>query len=414
MTPRSLLIAFYTLVVLHHSSAQVTTEVSSFDSSSGSSKQRQATMSENAVVERTVRVDSVVPNVGTYTGGTHVHINGDNFAIDTYGGSNSVYFGYSKYDYLAPFGASPWVKCDVIEGACTVDCGGVRKIVCDTRPFEMNDFNTTEFRALKNAEESFFQKYRPPLPGSWAAMRYPEVMLDDRYYKYDIGTKGSICNCDENTAGCLTDGFKYACPRPIWAKTRSDCISGTNLGMHLKDYRTIYFGPGRPPQGGNLESESNSALCRADVLNAAASEDGELLGSEFHPVTVDDINPAPIEKDVVVCKLGDFEAGSYNVSAFMGTTYRSGEGSEIGGLTALFPHYETDLLSMSAKGVPYSAQYFPHISSVEPKVGSKSGGTILTISGGGFSMNPEKNSVQVGGQEVSVQFHQHTHTHTQF
>lgn len=133
--------------------------------------------------------------------------------------------------------------------------------MCDTRPFEMNDFNTTEFRALKNvsvaepfpgpplqhnltrtlharfaslaatlppqAEESFFQKYRPPLPGSWAAMRYPEVMLDDRYYKYDIGTKGSICNCDENTAGCLTDGFKYACPRPIWAKTRSDCVSVT-------------------------------------------------------------------------------------------------------------------------------------------------------------------------------------------
>ena len=152
--------------------------------------------------------------------------------------------------------------------------------------------------------------------------------------------------------------------------------------MHLKDYRTIYFGPGRPPQGGNLESESNSALCRADVLNAAASEFGELIGSEFHPVTVDDINPAPIELNRVVCKLGDFEAGSYNVSAFMGTKYRSGEGNEIGGLTALFPHYETDLLSKSAQGVPYSAQYFPHISSVEPRSGSKSGGTILTISGG--------------------------------
>ena len=27
------------------------------------------------------------------------------------------------------------VTCDVIEGACTVDCGGPRKIVCDTGPF---------------------------------------------------------------------------------------------------------------------------------------------------------------------------------------------------------------------------------------------------------------------------------------
>ena len=28
--------------------------------------------------------------------------------------------------------AKGWVACDVIEGACTVDCGGPRKIVCDT------------------------------------------------------------------------------------------------------------------------------------------------------------------------------------------------------------------------------------------------------------------------------------------
>lgn len=52
-------------------------------------------------------------------------------------------------------------------------------------------------------------------------------------------------------------------------------ISGANLGTSLKDYRSIYFGPGRPPQGGNLESNANSALCRVDELNAAANLDGE-------------------------------------------------------------------------------------------------------------------------------------------
>ena len=57
-----------------------------------------------------------------------------------------------KYQRVVGFGSSPFfpgfsalewtnlqadvsVPCDVIEGACTVDCGGARKIVCDTGDF---------------------------------------------------------------------------------------------------------------------------------------------------------------------------------------------------------------------------------------------------------------------------------------
>jgi len=73
-----------------------------------------------------------------------LHINGDGFAVDTYGGSNKVFIGLKDYDYLQGwketyldpyFGSNRvflpdgvWSKCDVIEGACTVDCGGVRKV----------------------------------------------------------------------------------------------------------------------------------------------------------------------------------------------------------------------------------------------------------------------------------------------
>jgi hypothetical protein len=69
----------------------------------------------------------------------------------------------------------------------------------------------------------------------------------------------------------------------------------------------------------------------------------------------------------------------------MGTKWR--EDPLIGGLAVISPHTPEDLLSKDSNGIPYSAQYYPHIESIEPLSGSKAGGTVLTISGGGFSMN---------------------------
>ena len=81
------------------------------------------------------------PNYGTATGGTHVHIRGDGFATDTYGGGNTLFmFDPSIFELIKDkpgheIMSMVVVPCDVIEGACTVDCGGPRKIVCDTRPY---------------------------------------------------------------------------------------------------------------------------------------------------------------------------------------------------------------------------------------------------------------------------------------
>ena len=74
-----------------------------------------------------MRIDEVIPNEGTYTGGTHLHVIGEGFSVDTYGGSNEVLIGDPSYDYfinpaLAPNWQGAYAPCDVIEGACTVDC----------------------------------------------------------------------------------------------------------------------------------------------------------------------------------------------------------------------------------------------------------------------------------------------------
>ena len=78
----------------------------------------------NVVTAETRRaVYSVSPSESTALGGARVHIIGEGFATDIFDGSNAVAIGSD---------AKGWVACDVIEGACTVDCGGPRKIVCDT------------------------------------------------------------------------------------------------------------------------------------------------------------------------------------------------------------------------------------------------------------------------------------------
>jgi len=115
--------------------SQVTTTATSFNSIVGEGTTVSAVMSENAVVSRSVRVDSVDPTEGTYMGGTHLHVIGEGFSVDTYGGSNDVQIGLPDFDYLIDLVHYPefkgaWSQCDVIEGACTVDCEYARVCLC--------------------------------------------------------------------------------------------------------------------------------------------------------------------------------------------------------------------------------------------------------------------------------------------
>ena len=85
-----------------------------------------------ALAEKTREVTSVSPQYGSSNGGTRLHVGGAGFATEFYSGSNTVYVGTA---------ADGWVECDVIEGACTVDCGGDKKVVCDTQPWLADDYS---------------------------------------------------------------------------------------------------------------------------------------------------------------------------------------------------------------------------------------------------------------------------------
>ena len=56
-------------------------------------------------------------------GGTRISIGGEGFATDFWNGGNTVHIG--------------GVPCDVVEGACTVDCGGSTRIVRDHIPHSL-------------------------------------------------------------------------------------------------------------------------------------------------------------------------------------------------------------------------------------------------------------------------------------
>ena len=70
-----------------------------------------------------------------------------------------------------------------------------------------------------------------------------------------------------------------------------------------------------PPIGGNIDTGTTTihAVCRPQALNRAADPDLP-PGERRQPVMAEDFEPLPITPDFFRCQLGDFEAGSYNVS----------------------------------------------------------------------------------------------------
>ena len=130
-------------------------------------------------------------------------------------------------------------------------------------------------------------------------------------------------------------------------------LHGDNFGGAIDDYTNIYVGAGRPPQGGNIDTgDTNThAVCRPDALNLAIDDvTGEIDGDSL-PVMAEDAivgHGSPILADVVYCALGDFQAGSYNLSAFLGTAVRT----TYGGLS----YNDAKNLSRDANGVVHAIQ----------------------------------------------------------
>ena len=239
----------------------------------------------NVVTAETKRaVYSVAPSESTALGGARVHIIGEGFATDIFDGSNAVAIGSD---------AKGWVACDVIEGACTVDCGGPRKIVCDTGAW------------VSDASDS------------WLDVR---VTIDESVQTYEAVCSG--CFAYKATSESRSPVLESITPRHQGAGGVL-LVRGANFGEAVEDYYNIYVGVGRPPQGGNIDTgDTNThAVCRPDDLNLAVDlVTGELDGASL-PVMAEDAvvgHGAPILADAVYCALGDFAAGSYNLSAFLG------------------------------------------------------------------------------------------------
>ena len=103
-------------------------------------------------------------------------------------------------------------------------------------------------------------------------------------------------------------------------------------------------------------------------------------------------------------------SGAYNLSLIIQDTENVGWGN---GLARMFPNhgafgfyqaYYQNVYHFDASltGVPYSNYLLPSVSQISPAAGSVAGGTIITITGSGFSKNISRNIVYVGGELCTV------------
>jgi len=330
---------------------------------------------DNIVKVRQVKITGVQPNQVSGNGGTRLHITGSGFETDIFGGRNEVFLSVENPTTRVV----ERTKCDTIEGACTVDCGSSRKIVCDVHEWvkgpnwghqvvSVEVVTTDSIRgdktvALLNNSVTF-------RPVSWAGV----PKLSSVFPTY--GQAGSIVT-----------------------------ITGASFGRTIKDYRGIYVTKGRPPQGGNIDTmdKVESGICRTEDLNYAANPATGKVDVASIPVLQEDSNPPNITTDKVICRLQNFKAGSYNVSVFLDTFNGRGKDNLIGGLSWANPN-DASLFMRDGKGELYNMQYIATIDSVKPRQGSRLGGTEVTITGSGFSYGGKDTVVMIDGVACDVFF----------
>ena len=136
-----------------------------------------------------------------------------------------------------------WNECKVVEGACTVDCGGPKRLVCDTGPWPTEGpdvfwghlhvkVQVTRDKDVHTVIKEYAFRYRRP--------------HDSRNPKLQLVTPRAAAAGDAIT------------------------LRGTSFGGSIKDYLNIYIGKGTPPAGGNLNSIPSHAVCRPEDLNLQA------------------------------------------------------------------------------------------------------------------------------------------------
>jgi hypothetical protein len=96
----------------------------------------------------------------------------------------------------------------------------------------------------------------------------------------------------------------------------------------------IWLSVGRGPQGGKIVSvptdgnpgiplsqDPSQVSCRPADPNFQANFVSGRIEGEYVPVMHEEFNPGLINYNVIRCRIGDFDSGSYNLSVFMNTKY---------------------------------------------------------------------------------------------
>ena len=148
------------------------------------------------------------------------------------------FFTAGNYVYIGD--GSNQVPCDVIEGACSVQCGGPNTLVCDTG--------------------AWTRESSPRIGSGWldvtvyievfadgGAGEMVEIVLPEAFYYY--GTT------ETPYVPALTGLTPHAA-----SSEEALTLTGTNLGFWIQDYRLVYVGTGRAPQGGNVSRRDKSVI----------------------------------------------------------------------------------------------------------------------------------------------------------
>ena len=302
---------------------------------------------------------------GSPLGSQRLALRGSGYTTNFHAGSNTVELGSDEQG---------WTTCVVVEGACTVDCGSASRIVCDTEPFSpalggIEDVWAAGLQVRVKVCRSACDSWEPDIAEAWAPMSFDFTPARN-----------------SPTNPTLLGVF----PRQLSAEGAL-ALTGSRFGTSLADFRVVYVGQGPPPRGGNVDTGVSRlhAVCRPQMLNYAsrpAEEGGQ--GERRRHVSAEDNPPLPITEDYYRCELGDFEAGSYNVSVQLpqGLAWASPE--------------DAGLYSRDSAGTKYQVQYFPTVSGISPAQGSLGGGTTVTISGRGFSTDEHDVMIDLGSTQV--------------
>lgn len=247
----------------------------------------------------TLTVTSVSPNQGSIMGGARVFLNGSGFETNHFVGGNMVQIGRDGVG---------WAECDVIEAACSVDCGSSSRVVCDLKPFiwEEEDAvpapqDTRGGRAMADAARS---------------TPFLDILVETKYGKMR-STLGNAFQFLPAVGHTSAPKLRGVWPRSFTAEHVLN-ITGTGLPTDIKDYRVAFVGNGPPIMGGNVGVGRTTvqAQCRPQNLNRAVAP-GFPDTEHTTPVSQEDADPLPISDLLFRCVVNDFEAGSYNFSAML-------------------------------------------------------------------------------------------------